>query len=62
MTNSAFLVACFMVVILKKTAKEALAKIEPYSGLFRSYRDASKGECFYECTVQHCVEGLEFGV
>lgn len=51
-----------MVVILKKTAKEAMAKLEPYAGLLRSYRDASKGECFYECTVQHCIEGLEFAV
>jgi cell division cycle 14 len=51
-----------MVVILKKTAKEAMAKLEPYAGLLRSYRDASKGECFYECTVAHCIEGLEFAV
>lgn len=51
-----------MIVILKKSAQEALSKIEPYSSHFRSYRDASKGECFYECTVQHCIEGLEFGV
>jgi cell division cycle 14 len=27
MTNSAFLVAAFMVVILKKSAKEAIAKL-----------------------------------
>ena len=28
----------------------------------KAFRDASKGQCFYECTVQHCIEGLEFGV
>jgi len=62
LTNSAFLVAAFMVVILKKSAAEAMAKIATYSSLLRAYRDASKGECFYECTVQHCIEGLEFAV
>ena len=39
-----------------------MAKLYPYSGYLKSYRDASKGECFYECTVQHCIEGLEFAV
>ena len=62
MTNSAFLIAAFMIVCLGKTAAEAMEKLQPYAGFFRAYRDASKGECFYECTVQHCVEGLEFGV
>lgn len=51
-----------MVVILKKSAKEAMNTLEPYAAHFRSYRDASKGECFYECTVEHCIEGLEFAV
>ena len=62
LTNSAFLVAAFMIVILKKTALEAWEKLAPYHGLLRSYRDAGKGECHYECTVQHCLEGLQFGV
>lgn len=62
LTNSAFLVAAFMIIILKKSADECMSKLAPYSGLFRNYRDASKGECYYDCTVQHCVEGLEFGV
>lgn len=51
-----------MIVILKKSVAEAMEILQPYSGLFRSYRDASKGECFYECTVQHCIEGLDFAV
>ena len=62
MTNSAFLVAAFMIVILKKTSREAINALEPYAELLRCYRDASKGECFYECSVQHCIEGLEFAV
>ena len=39
-----------------------MSVIKPYSSLLRSYRDASKGECFYDCTVEHCIEGLEFAV
>lgn len=39
-----------------------MKKLAPYSGLFRNYRDASKGECYYDCALQHCVEGLEFAV
>lgn len=51
-----------MIVILKKSAQEAWEKLEPYHGLLRSYRDAGKGDCHYECTVQHCIEGLQFAV
>ena len=51
-----------MVVILKKSAQEAWRTLEPYHGLLRAYRDAGKGECYYECTVQHCIEGLQFAV
>lgn len=62
LTNSAYLVAAFMMILLKKSSDEALESLAPYSHLFRSYRDASKGDCYYECTVQHCIEGLEFGI
>ena len=30
--------------------------------MFKHYRDASKGECFYNCTLLHCLQGLEYGV
>jgi cell division cycle 14 len=62
MTNSAFLVGAFMIVILKKDSDEVMETLAPYVNLLRNYRDASKGDCFYECTVQHCLQGLEFGV
>ena len=39
-----------------------MKKLAPYSGLFRHYRDASKGECYYECTVLHCLQGLQEAV
>lgn len=28
----------------------------------RAYRDASRGDCYYECTVLHCLEGLQQGI
>ncbi len=51
-----------MIVVLGKTAQAAWELLAPYHGLLRNYRDASKGECYYECTVQHCLEGLQFAV
>ncbi len=62
MTNSAFLMGAFMMVSLKKDSDEVMEVLAPYCSLFRSYRDASKGDCFYECQVQHCLEGLEFAL
>ena len=26
--------------------------------LFKHYRDASKGDCLYNCTLLHCLQGL----
>lgn len=26
------------------------------------FRDASKGECYYECTILHCLQGLAFAI
>ena len=54
--------AAFMVVILKINADDAFAKFEKYHCLLKPFRDASKGECYYKCTVLHCLRGLEFGV
>lgn len=44
-----------MIVIQKQTAAYAWDKLAPYHSLFRHYRDASKGDCYYECTVEHCL-------
>lgn len=30
--------------------------------LFKPYRDASKGECYYQCTLLHCLKGLEYAI
>jgi len=60
--NGAFLMGAFMVIILKMSSDEAFEKFKPYHSLLRSYRDASKGECFYNCTLLHCLQGLEHAV
>jgi cell division cycle 14 len=62
MVNGAFLMGAFMIVILKMTAEQAHEKFRPYASFFKSYRDASKGDCFYNCTLLHCLQGLEYAI
>lgn len=62
MVNGAFLMGCFMIVILKMRATEAYEKFRDYLPLFKHYRDASKGNCDYQCTLLHCLQGLEFAI
>jgi len=28
----------------------------------KPYRDASKGNCDYQCTLLHCLQGLEYAI
>lgn len=51
-----------MVVILKMRAEDAFAKFKEYENVLKPYRDASKGECYYDCTILHCLQGLEFAL
>ena len=53
---------CFMVIILKMSAEEAYKKFNDYIPLFKPYRDASKGECIYQCTILQCLKGLEYAI
>ena len=62
MVNGAFLMASFMVVILKCTAEQANKMFAPYHHLFKPYRDASKGDCLYQCTLLQVLQGLEYAV
>ena len=55
MVNGAFLMGAFMIIILKMSAEQAFDKFKPYHSMFRHYRDASKGDCFYNCTLLHCL-------
>ena len=55
MLNGAFLMGAFMIIILKMTSEQAQEKFRPYQSLFKQYRDASKGDCFYNCTLLHVL-------
>lgn len=55
MLNGAFLMGAFMIIILKMTSEQAHEKFRPYQSLFKHYRDASKGDCFYNCTLLHVL-------
>ena len=52
----------FMIIVLKLSPQEAFDTFKSYHGEFMPFRDASKGECHYECTILHCLQGLEQGI
>lgn len=60
-TNAAFLMGAFQVLVLRRSAEEAW---RPFMDLppFTAFRDASFGGCTYQCTILHCLKGLEFAV
>lgn len=62
MVNGAFLMGAFMIIILKYTAEQAYAKFKPYHHLFKHYRDASKGNCYYNCSLLFVLQGLEYAL
>jgi hypothetical protein len=51
MVNSAFLMGCFMIIVLKFSAEQAHSVFAGYIPYFKAYRDASKGDCNYPCTL-----------
>ena len=60
--NAAYLMGAFMVVILRQPAEVAWEAFAPYQAGFRPFRDASYGDCTYNCSIFHCLKGLEIGV
>lgn len=59
--NAAFLMGAFQILVLGRSADNAwlpFSKLSP----FRPFRDASRGACSYNCTVLHCLKGLERAV
>lgn len=63
--NGAFLMGCFMLIVLKMRSERVAKVFQPYlgkSGLIMPYRDASYGDCYYPCTLLHCWQGLEFAM
>lgn len=59
MTNAAFLMCAFMVIIMRQDATFAMEKFRSYQKYLKTFRDASKGDCYYELTIKSCLEGLE---
>lgn len=62
MVNGAFLMGCFMVIILKMSAEDAHKRFKSYVPLFKHYRDASKGDCLYNLTLLQCLQGMEYAI
>ena len=60
--NAAFLMGCFMIIILKRSADDAWNAFKSYHNKFVPFRDATMGTCSYKCTVQHCLLGLQFAI
>lgn len=60
-SNAAYLMGAFEVLVLQRSAEEAW---EPFAGLedFVAFRDASFGGCSYQCTILHCLRGLQSAV
>ena len=60
--NAAFLMGAYMIIVMKKNSREAW-KVFKDSGLtFKPFRDAIMGESTYQCTIEHCLHGLYFGI
>jgi len=49
----------FMVIVLRTSPQEAYDVFRQYHGHLVPFRDASKGECHYDCTILHCLQGLD---
>ena len=60
--NAAFLMGCFMIINLKKSADEAWKVFAPYQTKFVPFRDATMGTCSYKCIIIDCLRGLELAM
>jgi len=60
--NAAFLMGCFMIIILKRSAKDAWATFKAYHNKFTPFRDAIMGPCTYRHTIDHSLNGLDLAI
>jgi cell division cycle 14 len=60
--NAAYLMCAFQVITLNKTALEAWAPFSEVEPPFKPFRDASYTNCSYQCTILHCLQGLEYAM
>ena len=59
--NSAWLICCYMMIVMKQTPEEAWKPFEACPG-FTAFRDASYGPCSYQMTILHALKGLYQGI
>jgi len=60
--NAAYLMGAFMVIVMGKTAEEAVEHFQKLNPPLRHFRDASYFECSYECTLLDILQGLEYAI
>jgi cell division cycle 14 len=60
--NAAFLMGAYQLIILGRTAEEAINPFETIKPPLRPFRDASYSECSYELTLLDILNGLEYGI
>lgn len=60
--NAAFLMGAYMIICLKFNAAEAWKVFAKSDLEFKPFRDAIMGESTYKCTIEHCLNGLYFGI
>lgn len=60
--NAAFLMGCFMIIILKLNAEEAWNMFDTYKQDFKPFRDATMGVSTYKCTIEHWLHGLFYAM
>jgi len=60
--NAAYLMGCFQIMVLKRTADVAYRPFSNIRPPFLPFRDATCGICTYHCTVLDCLKGLEYAM
>jgi cell division cycle 14 len=60
--NAAFLMGAYQLIILGRTAEEAIKPFETIKPALRPFRDASYSECSYELTLLDILNGLEYSI
>jgi cell division cycle 14 len=60
--NAAFLMGAYQVIILGRTAEEAIKPFDHIRPPIRPFRDASYSECSYELTLLDIFNGLEYAI
>ena len=60
--NAGFLMGAFQMIVLNKTAEEALKPFNCIQPALRNFRDASYSECSYDMTHLDLLNGLEYAI